>query len=173
MADCLFVCPRCALICASTFGSILTCFSCEQSLLVETKVLYSEVPQVKYLGIETEDRIKYNELKRRVFEDIIKPMGQLDEDCVEFKDHYAQYYNLPKPECVRLRDEREAAEYRNLAALRQLEQQQANRPRCIACGSQNLRKIGGLERAGSIMAVGIFSRKINKSFKCNDCGMTF
>lgn len=48
-----------------------------------------------------------------------------------------------------------------------------NVPQCPFCKSTNIRKIGGGERAVSILGLGIFSKKINKSFKCNSCGGTF
>lgn len=45
-----------------------------------------------------------------------------------------------------------------------------NIPKCPTCNSQNIQKISGLERCTSIIGLGIFSKKINKSFKCNNCG---
>lgn len=44
---------------------------------------------------------------------------------------------------------------------------------CPFCQSTNVRKIGTGERAVSVLGLGLFSTKINKSFKCNDCGGTF
>ncbi len=55
----------------------------------------------------------------------------------------------------------------------QTQQKENNTPKCPTCSSTNIEKIGGLERAGSVYMFGIFSKKINKSFKCNNCGMTF
>ena len=46
-------------------------------------------------------------------------------------------------------------------------------PKCPTCGSTNIRKMGGVERGASIAAFGIFSKKINKTFKCNNCGYTW
>jgi hypothetical protein len=51
--------------------------------------------------------------------------------------------------------------------------QEANIPKCPTCGSTNIKKIGTLERAGSVYMLGMFSKKINKSFKCEKCGMTW
>ena len=48
-----------------------------------------------------------------------------------------------------------------------------NKPKCPTCGSTNIKKIGGIERGASIAAFGIFSKKINKTFKCNNCGYTW
>lgn len=52
-------------------------------------------------------------------------------------------------------------------------QEWLNKPKCPTCGSTNIKKIGGIERGASIAAFGIFSKKINKTFKCNNCGYTW
>lgn len=52
-------------------------------------------------------------------------------------------------------------------------QELLNKPKCPTCGSTNVKKIGGIERGASIAAFGIFSKKINKTFKCNNCGYTW
>lgn len=54
-----------------------------------------------------------------------------------------------------------------------LKQEQANQPKCPTCGSTNVQKITGLERGISVATLGLFSKKINKSFKCNHCGYTW
>lgn len=46
-------------------------------------------------------------------------------------------------------------------------------PKCPTCQSTNIRKIGGVERGASILSFGVFSKKINKTFKCNNCGYTW
>lgn len=51
--------------------------------------------------------------------------------------------------------------------------EQQNTPHCPFCQSTNIHKISGTERAASIVGLGIFSKKINKSFKCKNCGGTF
>lgn len=48
-----------------------------------------------------------------------------------------------------------------------------NKVQCPFCHSTNVVAISGVERAFSLITLGIFSRKINKSFECNDCGGTF
>lgn len=48
-----------------------------------------------------------------------------------------------------------------------------NIPKCPTCQSTNIRKIGTGERAVSILGFGILSKKINKTWKCNDCGHTW
>lgn len=46
-------------------------------------------------------------------------------------------------------------------------------PKCPICGSTNINKITGTERAVSVIGFGIFSKKINKSYKCKHCGYTW
>lgn len=50
---------------------------------------------------------------------------------------------------------------------------QQNKPKCPTCSSTNVQKIGTGERAVSVAVLGIFSKKINKSFKCKNCGYTW
>lgn len=46
-------------------------------------------------------------------------------------------------------------------------------PKCPTCGSLNVRHISGGERVASVGFFGIFSKKINKTFKCKNCGYTW
>lgn len=48
-----------------------------------------------------------------------------------------------------------------------------NQVKCPFCQSTNVKKIGAGERAVSVLVLGLLSKKINKSFKCNSCGETF
>lgn len=48
--------------------------------------------------------------------------------------------------------------------------QTQNIPKCPTCGSTNIRKIKAGERTASIIGFGIFSRKANKTWKCENCG---
>lgn len=45
--------------------------------------------------------------------------------------------------------------------------------KCPTCGSKNVSKISALSRGVSIWAWGAFSNKINKTFKCENCGYTW
>lgn len=45
-----------------------------------------------------------------------------------------------------------------------------NIPHCPTCNSTNIRKIKAGERTASIIGFGIFSRKANKTWKCENCG---
>lgn len=48
-----------------------------------------------------------------------------------------------------------------------------NMPKCPTCGSLSVQKIGGVERAASVGFWGLFSNKINKTYKCKNCGHTW
>ena len=63
--------------------------------------------------------------------------------------------------------------YFNLGKQKREEQENANKPKCPTCGSTNIKKMGGIERGASIAAFGLFSKKINKTFKCSNCGYTW
>lgn len=49
----------------------------------------------------------------------------------------------------------------------------SNKVKCPTCASTNVPKIETGERMASVAMMGIFSKKINKSFKCKSCGYTW
>ena len=51
--------------------------------------------------------------------------------------------------------------------------QSEDTPKCPTCGSLSVQKIGGVERAASVGFWGLFSNKINKTYKCKNCGHTW
>lgn len=53
------------------------------------------------------------------------------------------------------------------------QQRNENKPHCPHCKSTNIKPISGLNRGASIAIWGIFSKKINKSFECKNCGYTW
>lgn len=48
-----------------------------------------------------------------------------------------------------------------------------NKPKCPTCGSINIKPITATERATSILGLGIFSKKINKTYMCLNCKHTW
>ncbi len=58
--------------------------------------------------------------------------------------------------------------YNNMVARESL-----NKPKCPTCNSTNVQKISTGERVTSVAILGLFSKKINKSFKCKNCGHTW
>lgn len=55
----------------------------------------------------------------------------------------------------------------------QLMEKIRNQPHCPTCGSTNVKKLDGIDRAVSVGLFGLASNKINKSFKCKNCGYTW
>ncbi len=55
----------------------------------------------------------------------------------------------------------------------EIKESSSNTPKCPTCSSTNIQKIGAGERAVSVTMLGMFSKKINKSFKCKNCGYTW
>ena len=53
------------------------------------------------------------------------------------------------------------------------ERAEASKPKCPTCKSTNIRKIGTGERVASVVGLGLLSKKINKTWKCNNCGHTW
>lgn len=63
--------------------------------------------------------------------------------------------------------------YIQAARDKEMAERDKNKPKCPTCGSTNIKKMSGIERGASIAAFGIFSKKINKTFKCCNCGYTW
>lgn len=51
--------------------------------------------------------------------------------------------------------------------------EQISLPKCPTCHSTNIKKIGTGERVASVVGLGILSKKINKTWKCCNCGYTW
>ncbi len=109
------------------------------------------------LPITNEELKILKEISRDV--SFIESMIELhDKDIIEYELKMSQFRNQVKQQ----------------EQIKQQEQvQQSSQPKCPHCSSTMIAKISGTERAGSILMWGIFSKKINKSFKCNNCGYTW
>ncbi|WP_320938216.1 hypothetical protein [Enterocloster lavalensis] len=66
-------------------------------------------------------------------------------------------------------------QFRSQAQLQeQLEKDRSSHtPKCPTCGSPNIKPITSTERAASLIGLGIFSKKINKTYKCLNCKHTW
>lgn len=92
--------------------------------------------------------------------------GKLDSDVTKAATTERKYWESP-----------EGVEEQNRITDRWYAKQNAQKfstgPKCPTCGSTNIRKISTGERMVSVGMLGLFSKKINKSFKCNACGYTW
>lgn len=96
----------------------------------------------------------------------IQEVFKCDEDTAKevfeiFKKENAQHLLTPEQAAV------------NQAACEMDRLARQNKPKCPTCSSTNIQKIGTGERAVSVAMLGMFSKKINKSFKCKNCGYTW
>lgn len=85
------------------------------------------------------------------------------EDAQAICDYFIDGKPLPNPDLTP----------QQIAQANAQAQELLNKPKCPTCGSTNIKKMGGIERGASIAAFGIFSKKINKTFKCSNCGYTW
>ncbi len=115
-----------------------------------------------------EEYIKSNEIltdkeraRRAVIirEELVKSSPEFDQ---ELFDHLAEFE-------VQKRAKSEAA----LRMFEAASEGRSCQPECPTCHSKNIQRISGLERGASVALFGLFSKKINKSFKCNNCGYTW
>lgn len=138
------------------------------------------------MNYEEAKKYIYNEIKlgnSNCTEILVDIAGELDQDGIEFiqkltnssyEDVIKIWYELKKdygskktnPFFPDLTPQQ-------IAQANAQAQEWLNKPKCPTCGSTNIKKIGGIERGASIAAFGIFSKKINKTFKCNNCGYTW
>lgn len=104
-----------------------------------------------------------------VVEYLFKSAQERDAMAQEAREKYCQNRD-PK-----LWEEREAFDRKTQRQAFEAKMRLENQPKCPTCGSTNISRISGLERGASIFAWGLFSKKINKTFKCNNpnCGYTW
>ena len=100
-----------------------------------------------------------DELKDKFINDYIKSSSEFDQYLFEHREE--DMFNKRMSDRAKLAHGASILEEKNRV------------PKCPTCGSINIRKIGGVERGASIAAFGIFSKKINKTFKCCNCGYTW
>lgn len=116
------------------------------------------VPQ-KYLDEDLSFMTKDSETEQLLIEELVKPSPEFDQYLFDHRDEILA---------------QKSAEFNAKMAIgKAILEEQSRVPKCPTCGSTNIRKMGEVERGASIWAFGLFSRKINKTFKCNSCGYTW
>lgn len=143
----VLVCPKCAetYCCGFSFEIRLKCEYCN-SIVVQT----NENPK-ELFGLSVAKSTE-EEFKRRSIE-ICKKYGNNQFS----QDAYDERYGIIKRNHMRLTNE-----------TKQDAQKQPNLPKCPMCGSTNIQKISTLNRATSIIGLGILSKKIGKQWQCNN-----
>ncbi len=75
-----------------------------------------------------------------------------------------------KPEVEKIIQQKEIPKFLNLP-LKKSDDDTV--PKCPTCSSTNIKRISATERTTSIIGLGIFSKKINKTYKCLNCKCTW
>ena len=100
-----------------------------------------------------------NESKALLIKELVKTSPEFDQYLFDHRDEILA---------------KQSAEFdAKMAHGKAILEEQSRVPKCPTCHSTNIRKMGGIERGASIYAFGIFSKKINKTFKCQNCGYTW
>lgn len=164
----LLFCNKCGNVSSSDNNEIGDrCWSCNVGKFIGTGVeynkAYSEVSKEykeKHPGDYPSAKESDEMLREKYF------YGKLDSEVSKAAVEKREYSESP-----------EGIEEQNRITDRWYAKQNAQKfstgPKCPTCGSTNIRKISTGERMVSVGILGLFSKKINKSFKCNSCGYTW
>lgn len=162
----LLFCNKCGNV-SSTSDKGEKCYTCEIGIFIGTGVDWSKA----YREISDDyerahdghcpSHLESNELFRQKYF-----YNKLDNeiDCSAVKKR--KYWE--SPEGVEEQNKRQDRWYAERNS-----QKFATEPKCPTCRSANIHKISTGERMVSVGVLGLFSKKINKSFKCNVCGYTW
>lgn len=112
----------------------------------------------EYLGGKSKGFIK-KDLEQQFIDEYIKSSPEFDQYLFEHRDE----------DLAQRRMENRA----KLEHGRRVLEEQSHQPECPTCHSKNVKAISSAERGASILGLGIFSKKINKSFQCKHCGYTW
>ena len=139
-----------------------TCRVCK-SLLKESDAKYELYINAYMQGKSIKTGNTFEENEQRLFEEVIKPNPEFNPDLYARKD-----------KIIKQKKGQEMNEFRRqTGGASWVDDKIGNKPKCPTCGSTNIQKIGTGERAVSILGLGLFSKKINKTWKCSNCGHTW
>lgn len=97
--------------------------------------------------------------KQALIEELVKTSLEFDQDLFDHRDEILA---------------KQSAEFNaKMEHGKAVLEEQSKQPECPTCHSKNIQPISGVERGASIIGLGIFSKKINKSYKCKHCGYTW
>lgn len=165
--DELLFCNKCGKVRMSSVNKIGDkCLTCENGTFIGTGIDYdiaitgiTEKYKKAHDGDYPSQKVSDEMLREEYF------YGKLDKDVDCFAVDKREYSESP-----------EGIEEQNQQTRKWMRSQQNSNigiPKCPTCGSTNIRKISTGERMVSVGILGLFSKKINKSFKCNACGYTW
>lgn len=143
----LFICPKCAGFWAGNGEDTkdfvrIKCNFCNIPLIQTTESFEDTIPKlVNYFDENSE--LNY-------YEHLADEVGghQLSKEACEYRKQQCRKYNAAKRE----------------------EPTPSNLPTCPTCGSTNIQKISGLNRAAHGYMFGLFSKTAKSQFCCKNCG---
>lgn len=160
----LVYCKKCGRTIMNNRGKEILCDICDSPMY--------RVP-LKYLDVDENgelfDDLFGDDMEDKFIEECVKTAPEFDQELFDKRPYIqkkrSQEYNrmLNAHEAIRAGADPKLA-FKNGGQ---------NLPKCPTCGSLNVKKIGSVERAASVGFFGLFSKKINKSFECKNCGMMF
>lgn len=126
------------------------CEICGNTLKPVPKEYYEEFQGILFVS---------NEMKQKLIQDLVLTSPNFDQYLFDHKDE--DMFNKRMSDQAKMEHGKTVLE------------EKTHQPECPTCHSKNVQHISGLERGASIIGLGIFSKKINKSFKCKSCGYTW
>lgn len=150
------VCPKCGRV--SIYNEWdMECDRCDQDPVIKTEYTSEDYPEYKSDGeqkfisfIQKKYNIFENELfSQEAYNARLKDKQDSDEAMRKFNEEWER------------------------KGIKDMSFTTPNKPKCPTCSSTNVQKIGAGERVASVGLFGLFSKKINKTFKCKDCGYSW
>lgn len=144
-------CRKCGRIAQESFVHKEQICDCCKSILLP-------VPE-KYLLEGFDIALKNDDAKNLLIEEQVKSSPEFDQYLFDHREEILA---------------KQSAEFNaKMAHGKTILEEKSRTPKCPTCQSTNIQRISGIERGASIIGLGIFSKKINKSFKCKNCGYTW
>lgn len=144
------------------------CFYCGSKLYDSDYIIDDNTPFSTY-----SDALRESERQRKYELNVIFPKYIKDDSNKEELFNTRIKEDDEKKEKSRIEREKHEKEIDEYLERKRAEETEKNIPHCPTCGSTDVRKIDALERGVSVLTLGLFSKKINKSFKCKNCGYTW
>lgn len=145
----LCYCKKCGRIILFIIEDKLECDCCHSKV--------SPVPDEFLVG-ESKMVINKN-LKQQFINEYIKTSPEFDQYLFDHRDEILT---------------KQSAEFdAKMAHGKAILEEQSRVPKCPSCGSNNISKIGTINRIVSTGLFGLASSKIGKTHKCNNCGATW
>lgn len=145
-------CSKCG---RELFDKDIECDKCKSADFISEKECKEIIERINNANMLYKKKLLKDPIYKMVYDSVInKPRD---------------YFNV----CITNSNNESREDYFDRIKKHTINNKQENIPHCPTCGSTNIRKMGGVECGASIVVFGLFSKKINKTFKCQNCGYTW